>query len=160
MKISLFHAALVCLSLASIQAAHAANDVPVPPSCTPAVNQGIANLIASQTQSDVDNIMVCGTAVGNTRLQTGGPHGSHYVTTISVQLPNGQTVNVQVVTNDSLDGVITAQPNDQVFAYGQGYVMNGRWTAGVHDVHCSTHSGADNGWVAINGNKTPHSCPN
>jgi hypothetical protein len=55
---------------------------------------------------------------------------------------------------------VTAQVNDPVFAYGQGYVTHGRWAAGVHDVHCSTHAGADNGWVVVAGVKTPNSCPN
>ena len=142
------------------QAALAAKDVPVPASCTPDVNQGMASLIASQTTQDVDNIMVCGVATQDTTFRRGGPHGSHHITTISAQLPNGQTVSVQVVTNDSLDGVVTARANDPVFAYGQGYLMHGLWVAGVHDVHCSTHAGADNGWVVVAGVKTPKSCPN
>ena len=146
--------------LSAAQAAVAAKDVPVPASCTPGVNQGIANLIASQTRQDVDNIMVCGVATQRTTVQSGGPHGSHHVTTISAALPNGQTVSVQVVTNDALDGVVVAQPHDPVFAYGQSYVTHGRWVAGVHDVHCSTHAGADNGWVVVAGVKTPKSCPN
>jgi hypothetical protein len=86
------------------------------------------------------------------------PHGSHHVTTISVQLPNGQNVKVQVVTNDDLDGVVTVSPNDQVDAYGQGYLTHGLSVAGVHDVHCSTHPGADNGWIVVAGVKTPSSC--
>jgi hypothetical protein len=31
--------------------------------------------------------------------------------------------------------------------------------AGIHDTHCSTHPGADNGWVVVNG-ENPESCPN
>ena len=141
------------------QPVFAASNVPVPSSCTPAVNQGIANLIASQTTEDVDNIMVCGVATQKTAFRAGGTHGSHHITTIAAPLPNGHTVKVQVVTNDSLDGVVTANPNDPVFAYGQGYVMHGRWAAGVHDTHCSTHRGADNGWVVVAGVKSPPSCP-
>lgn len=137
----------------------AARDVPVPAACTPQVNQKLAGLIASRTRRDVDNIMACGVATQPTRVQKGGPHGSHHVTTIAVQLPAGQTVNVQVVTNDDLDGVVTAQVNDPVFAYGQGYIAHGLWAAGIHDVHCSTHPGADNGWVVVAGVKTPKSCP-
>ncbi len=140
-------------------AAFAARDVPVPAACTPEVNQGLANLIASHTTRDVDNIMVCGIATQKSRVQRGGPHGSHHVTTLVVQLPNGQSVNVQVVINDDLDGVVTASPNDQVFAYGQGYLTHGLWVAGIHDLHCSTHPGADNGWVVVAGVKTPASCP-
>jgi len=144
----------------STAAAFAAKDVPVPAACTPAVNQGLSNLIASHTTRDVDNIMVCGIATQKSRVQHGGPHGSHHVTTLAVQLPNGQSVNVQVVTNDDLDGVVTASPNDQVFAYGQGYLTQGLWVAGVHDLHCATHPGADNGWIVIAGVKTPSSCSN
>lgn len=156
---------LICIAavMAAAFAGHpllAARNVPVPASCTPDVNAGIGKLIASQTRRDVDNIMVCGVATQKTRVQRGGPHGSHHVTTIAVQLPSGQTVNVQVVTNDDLDGVVVAQVNDPVFAYGQGYVSHGMWAAGVHDVHCSTHTGAGNGWVVVAGVKTPKSCPN
>jgi hypothetical protein len=152
---------LVMLSLCfSAAGAFAAKDVPVPASCTPQVNQGLANLIASHTTKDVDNIMVCGIATGKSRFQGAGQHGSHHVTTVAVPMPNGQTVNVQVVTNDDLDGVVIAQPNDPIYAYGQGYLTHGLWVAGVHDVHCSTHPGADNGWVVVAGKKTPTSCPN
>jgi hypothetical protein len=152
--------ALFLLFLFSAQTVFAANNVPVPSSCTPDVNQGIAALIASQTTRDVDNIMVCGVATQKTTLQPGGLHGNHHVTTVAAQLPNGRTVSIQVVSNDALDGVVIAQVNDPVFAYGQGYVTHGRWAAGVHDVHCSTHAGADNGWVVVAGVKAPKSCPN
>jgi hypothetical protein len=136
----------------------AAWNVPVPSRCTAQVNQGMADLIASGTRRDVDSIMVCGPAIERTRVHRGGPHGSHHITTIAAPLPNGQTVNVQVVTNDDLDGVVTAQPNDPVFAYGQGHISHGFWAAGIHDVHCSTHPGADNGWVVEAGVKTLASC--
>jgi hypothetical protein len=149
---------LVCLLL-TVRAAFAARDVPVPAQCTPQVNQRLADLIASGTRRDVDNIMVCGIAIEKSRVRHGGPHGDHHVTTIAAVLPGGQTVNVQVVANDDLDGVVTARANDPVFAYGQGYISHGFWAAGVHDVHCSTHPGADNGWVVIAGVKTPPSCP-
>lgn len=103
--------------------------------------------------------MVCGVATEKTRLQSGGHHGPHHITTISVQLPGGRTVNVQVVANDALDGIVTAKQGDPVFAYGQGYLTHGPWVAGIHEVHCSTHPGADNGWVVVAGVKTPKSCP-
>jgi hypothetical protein len=151
-------ALFVCLLL-TVHAASAARDVPVPTRCTPQVNQRLADLIASGTRRDVDNIMVCGVAIEKTRVRHGGPHGDHHVTTVSAVLPGGQTVNVQVVANDDLDGALIAQANDQIFAYGQGYISHGFWAAGVHDVHCSTHPGADNGWVAVAGAKTPQSCP-
>jgi hypothetical protein len=152
-------AILFTLALLAAQCAFAAKNVPVPSSCTPQVNQSLDNLIASGTRRDVDNIMVCGTATQKTRLQAGGRHGNHHITTIAVPLPSGRTVNVQVVTNDDLDGTVTAQVNDPVFAYGQGYIAHGPWAAGIHDVHCSTHPGADNGWVVVAGVKTPRSCP-
>lgn len=147
-----------CLLL-SFHPAFAARDVAVPTRCTPQVNQQIADLIASGTRRDVDNIMVCGIAIEKTRVRHGGPHGDHHVTTIAAVLPGGQTVNVQVVVNDDLDGIVAARANDAVFAYGQGYISHGFWAAGVHDVHCSTHPAADNGWVVVNGVKTPQSCP-
>lgn len=137
----------------------AQRNVPVPANCTPQVNQRLAEIIAAQTRRDIDNVMVCGIATQKTRLQAGGRHGDHHITTIAVQLPGSQMVNVQVVTNDDLDGIVTARVNDPVYAYGQAYVSHGPWAAGVHDVHCSTHSGADNGWVVVAGVKTPRSCP-
>jgi hypothetical protein len=150
-------AVLVVLAFAAGPAL-AARNVPVPAHCTPQVNRGLADLIASGTKRDVDNIMVCGVAIERTRVRRGGPHGSHHVTTIAAPLPNGQTVNVQIVVNDELDGVVTARASDSVFAYGQGYIAHGFWAAGIHDVHCSTHPGADNGWVVVAGVKTPQSC--
>jgi hypothetical protein len=134
-------------------------DVPVPGTCTPNVNRGLQELIRSHTRRDVDNIMVCGIATQHSRVQSGGRHGSHHIIPLTVNLPDDGQVQVQVVINDSLDGPVSANANDKVFAYGQGYIAHGPWAAGVHDVHCSTHAGADNGWVVINGNKTPNSCP-
>ena len=152
-------ASLLVLLLATVRPVFAAKDVPVPAACTPTVNEGLANLIASHTTQDVDNIMACGIATAPTQYRPGGPHGGHHITTISVQLPAGASVNVQIVTNDALDGIVTAKANDPVFAYGQGYNTHGQWVAGIHDVHCSTHVGADNGWVVVAGVKTPKSCP-
>src|SRR5882672_11122216 len=103
----------------------AANDVPVPAHCTPQVNQKLVDLISQRPKQNVDNVMACGIATQNTQVRRGGPHGSHHITTIAVKLPDGQTVNVQIVTNDDLDGPVTAQANDPVFAYGQGYIANG-----------------------------------
>ena len=159
MKTAIRYVALFIVAFA-VRPVLAARNIPVPARCTPQVNQRLADLIASGTRRDVDNIMACGVAIEKTRVRRGGPHGSHHITTIAAQLPNGQTVNVQIVANDDLDGVVTAQANDPVFAYGQGYVSHGFLAAGIHDVHCSTHPGADNGWVVIAGVKTPPSCPN
>ena len=154
------HRLVVALGLLALTpiAAFGAKNVPPPAACTPQVNQGLQNLIISRTTKDVDNIMVCGDAVGKTLLQGGGPHGSHHVITLSVQLPNGNTDRVQVVINDALDGVVTASPGDHVAAYGQGYITHGQAQAGVHDVHCSTHPTANNGWVYINGKLATPSC--
>jgi hypothetical protein len=158
MKITVFFALLFALGDA-VPSARAARNVPVPAQCTPAVNQDLANLIASNTRRDVDNIMACGVAIEKTRIRRGGPHGDHHVTTISAPLPSGQPVHVQIVTNDDLDGPVIAREGDPVFAYGQGYVAHGFWSAGIHDAHCSTHPRADNGWIVIAGVKTPAACP-
>ena len=56
--------------------AHAANDVPVPQSCTAQVNQKLAELLAQPPGGTVDNVMVCGTTISPSRTQAGGPHGS------------------------------------------------------------------------------------
>jgi len=132
-------------------------DVPVPRSCSPQVNSRLQQMISDQSRSYVENVMVCGTAEG-TRVNSGGRHGSHHIITVDAQLPQGNTVRVQIAINDSLDGAVSAARGEQVFAYGQGYISGGGWAAGIHDVHCSTHRTADNGWVVVNGTKTPASC--
>ena len=154
-----FGLGVLAVLLASGGAAIAQRDVPVPATCTPQVNAGLARLIAEHPTRNVDNVMACGVATQKTRVQHGGPHGSHHVTTIAAPLPNGQTVNVQIVSNDDLDGPVVAQGNDSVIAYGQGYISHGLWAAGIHDTHCSTHRGADNGWVVVAGVKAPKNCP-
>ena len=139
----------------------AANDVPVPASCTAQVNQRLADLVAQHGQGTVDNVMVCGTTISPSRTQSGGPHGSHQVLPLLVNLPGSGTQLVEVVTNDDLDGVVTAPKGAAVFAYGQAFFPSrGRFAAGIHDVHCATHRGADNGWVVVNGSKAPASCSN
>lgn len=132
-------------------------DVPVPSSCTPQVNQNLYQMIQHQPRGYEENVMVCGTAV-KTTVNSGGRHGSHHIITLSVRLPDNGNVRVEVAINDSLDGPVTARPGQQVFAYGQGYIAHGAWVAGIHDVHCATHRSADNGWVVIDGAKTPSSC--
>ncbi len=139
--------------------AGAATDVPVPASCTPAVNAGLANLLASHPAQPVDNVMVCGVTVSSSRTQRGGPHGNHEILPLRVTLPDGSVRLVEVVTNDDLDGVVTAPAQVPVFALGQAFFPSGgRFVAGVHDVHCATHAGADNGWVVVSGTKYPASC--
>ena len=135
-------------------------DVAVPASCTPEVNQKLAGLLAAQTTEYVDNVMVCGTTVSPSRTQRGGEHGSHAVLPLLVNLPGAGAKLVEVVTNDDLDGAVTAPKGALVYAYGQAFFDQGsRFVAGIHDVHCSTHRTADNGWVVVDGQKSPASCP-
>ncbi len=136
-------------------------DVPVPSRCTPSVNQKLFDLLSSGTHRDVDNVMVCGTTTGRSYTHGGGPHGNHEILPLTVKMPDGSSRAVEVVINDELDGVVTAPADASVFAYGQAFLpSSGRYVAGLHDVHCSTHRGADNGWVVVNGVKHPTSCPN
>jgi hypothetical protein len=131
----------------------------VPTSCTPEVNQKLAGLLAQQTQGNVDNVMVCGTTISPSRTQRGGRHGSHEILPLLVNLPGAGSKLVEVVINDELDGVVTAPKGAQVYAYGQAFFDQGsRFAAGIHDVHCSTHRTADNGWVVVDGQKSPASC--
>jgi hypothetical protein len=135
-------------------------DVAVPQSCTPEVNQKLAALLAQETQNNVDNVMVCGTTISPSRTQRGGEHGSHEVLPLLVNLPGAGSKLVEVVTNDDLDGAVTAPKGAQVYAYGQAFFDRGsRFVAGIHDVHCSTHRTADNGWVVVDGQKSPTTCP-
>jgi hypothetical protein len=137
----------------------AATDVPVPNACTPQVNQKLATLLGSGTRHNVDNVMVCGVTISPSRRTRGGRHGAHDILPVLAKLPDGSTKLVQVVVNEDLDGRVTAPKGAAVFAFGQAFFDNtGRFAAGIHDVHCSTHRGADNGWVVINGNKTPKTC--
>ena len=134
----------------------AANDVPVPQTCNPTVNARLSELLHSGTKRQVDNVMVCGVATEDSRTQPGGPHGGHQVISIQAHFPDGSSKLVEVVTNDALDGVVRAHSHEEVFAYGQAFFdRTGRYIAGVHDVHCSTHNGADNGWVVVAGNRFP-----
>src|ERR1700728_775376 len=88
---TLLSVALCLLFLFVVQPAHAARNIPVPARCTPAVNQGLADLIASGARRGVDNIMACGVAIERTRIHRGGPHGDHHITTISAALPSGRS---------------------------------------------------------------------
>lgn len=157
MRIHFVLSAIISLAAYSSCAFAQGRDVPVPSSCTPQVNATLQQMIRSHSRRYVENVMACGIADG-TRVNHGGQHGSHHIITMNVTLPQDGTVKVQVAVNDSLDGVVSARPGDSVFAYGQGYIVGGPWAAGIHDVHCSTHPGADNGWVVVNGVKTPRSC--
>jgi hypothetical protein len=155
--VRLFLAALFA-GIAAVPAV-AQRDVPVPSACTAQVNQKLYDLLNSGQQRTVDNVMVCGTTVSSSRTQRGGRHGSHEILPLRAPMPDGQQRLVEVVVNDDLDGAVTAPVNASVFAYGQAFFPSkGRFSAGIHDVHCSTHRGADNGWVVVNGAKSPASC--
>jgi hypothetical protein len=135
-----------------------ATDVSIPSACTPDVNARLAQLIQAGTKQNVDNVMVCGITTKASRPQRPGRHGGHEILSLRVQLPGIGARLIQVAINDSLDGVVAAPSNATVFAYGQAYFDNtGQFAAGIHDVHCSTHQGADNGWIVVNGTKSPAS---
>jgi hypothetical protein len=142
---------LIVVAIAcSAISARGQRDVPVPARCTSQVNQKLYDLLSSGQRSTVDNVMVCGITLSSSRTQRGGPHGSHQILPLRVTMPNGDVRPVEVVT---------APVNASVFAYGQAFFPSGgKFAAGVHDVHCSTHRGADNGWVVVNGVKHPASC--
>ena len=145
--------------IGSCTAAYAQRNVPVPSRCTPQVNQKLYDLLSSGQRGSVDNVMVCGITLSSSRTQRGGPHGSHQILPLRVTMPDGNVRPIEVVTNDDLDGVVTAPVDASVFAYGQAFFPSGgKFPAGIHDVHCSTHRGADNGWVVVNGVKHPASC--
>ena len=144
--------------------ARAATDVPVPASCTAAVNAPLATLVTAGAPEQVDNVIICGTVTRATYFQSSrGAAGSHHVTSVAAPIATGGTLLVQIVTNDRLDGVVSAQTGDRVFALGQFYQTTVRqrpFAAGLHDTHCATHRGADNGWIVVNGDRWPKgSCP-
>ena len=137
----------------------AANDVPVPTACTPDVNGKLAQLIGNGGSRPVDNVRVCGITTSSSHTQRGGPHGDHQVIPVLVTFPDRSTHQIEIVTNDALDGKVTAPNKAAVFAYGQAFFdRTGKFAAGVHDTHCSTHRGADNGWVVVNGVRFPKGC--
>jgi hypothetical protein len=151
-------AVAIALLLAALPAA-AQRNIPVPRACTPQVNQRLATLLDSGQHRTVDNVMVCGTTISPSRHQRGRRHGAHEIFPLQVALPNSGVRLVEVVVNDDLDGIVTAPVRASVFAYGQAFFQSGgRFVAGIHDVHCSTHRGADNGWVVVNGIKHPVTC--
>jgi hypothetical protein len=146
----------ICLAILPL---HAAEEVPVPHKCIPQVNAKLQEVLSSGTHQPVDNVMVCGITIGPSRTQRGGRHGSHQILPLLVTSPDGRSHRIEVVTNDDLDGVVTAPAGATVFAFGQSFIpYRSSFEAGIHDVHCSTHRGADNGWVVVNGIKRPESC--
>ncbi|HWT04228.1 MAG TPA: hypothetical protein VN224_00595 [Xanthomonadales bacterium] len=153
-------AASLTTALAALGAcAPAATDVANPARCTPSVNDRLARLIAEQHADAVDNVMVCGTTIGPSRPQRRGRRSGHQLIPLRVPLADGGGYAlVEVVTNDDLDGRVTAPRGATVIAYGQYFRTTDRqrpFVAGVHDVHCATHRGADNGWVVVDGTKFP-----
>lgn len=158
MRSLLVAACSAALVLAGALHACAAQDVPVPSHCTPQINAQLAQIVASGRAATVDNVMVCGTTTGSSRTQHGRIHGDHQVIPLRIPVPGGSTF-VEVVTNDDLDGVVTARRGAHVAAFGQLYVpAHGRFVAGIHDVHCATHRGAANGWVVVDGTRYPSRC--
>ncbi len=137
----------------------AANNVPVPGTCTSQVNQKLSGLLSSGQQSDIYNVMVCGVTTQPSRTQRGGPNGDHQILSLRVAFSDGSTQLIEVVTNDGLDGKVTAPANVQVFAYGRAFFSNiKQYAAGIDDVHCATSRRADNGWVVVSGTKYPNHC--
>lgn len=146
------------LFLAAFVAA-AATDVPVPGACTPEVNQKLAGLLAGGHLKPVDNVMVCGVTTGSSHTQRGGPHGDHQIIPVLLTFPDKSTHQIEIVTNDALDGKVTAPARAAVFAYGQAFFdRTGKFAAGLHETHCATHRGADNGWIVVNGARHPNGC--
>ena len=127
--------------------------------CTPDKNQRLLDLLNAGEARPVDNVMVCGVTIGPSQTHFGGREGSHQILPLRVAFPDGSSKLVEVVTNDDLDGILSAPEGSAVSAYGQAFFdRTGRFAAGMHEVHCSTHRGADNGWVTINGQKFPKHC--
>ena len=159
MRMRSFFAAGLGAGLVALGACSAAaNDVAAPASCNAAVNAQLARLIDEHHDDPVDNVMVCGTTLGSSRPQRAGRHGGHQLIPLRVPVAPGRSALVEVVTNDDLDGRVTAPRGAHVAAYGQYFLTSERqrpFVAGIHDVHCATHRGADNGWVVVDGVKYP-----
>lgn len=137
----------------------AANDVRVPETCTPAVNARLSQLMRALPKEQADNVMVCGVTTSSSHNQKARKHGAHQIIPLLATMPDGSKRPIEIVTNDDLDGKVTAQKGDKVFAYGQVFFDNLHgFAAGIHDVHCATHRGADNGWVVVDGVKFPNHC--
>lgn len=150
---------LVLAFTLTLQTLWAAKTISVPSSCTPAINAKLAALVASGKKAAVDNVMVCGTTTRRSQYQPKGALASHHLHSVLVKFPDGSSNLIEVVTNDDLDGVVTSPAHAQIFAYGQAFFNARQFAAGIHETHCATHAGADNGWVVVNGIKHPTSCP-
>jgi hypothetical protein len=153
--VTLRHAVLAfaCAAIAA-SAGCARGDAQPPPSCTPQVNATLAGLIARDEPQPADGVMVCGTTLSSSRPQRGGPHGGHELIPVRAPLPGGTYALVEVVTNDALDGVVTAPRGASVVALGQYFHTSARqrpYVAGIHETHCPTHRGGAAGYVIVNG---------
>ena len=126
--------------------------------CTADVNAPLARLVHDGTTRPIDGVVVCGVTISASRTQSGGPHGDHQILVVRAPFPDGSRPLVEVVTNDALDGPVTAPAGAAVAAYGQYFAPRRRYAAGLHDVHCATHRGAVNGWVSVDGRRYPQSC--
>jgi hypothetical protein len=164
MKPSIFLALLFASTVAS------AATKPVPSQCTASVNTAYAAFVSAHTGGEAhqDNLMLCGHSLGPAYTQRAGRSGTtHHVLILSIPTASG-SMNVEVDTNDTLDGIVTANPGDLVYVYGQAYIDPGTHrrfgfttTAGIHEPHCATHRGADDGWIVIANHKYPeHPCAN
>jgi hypothetical protein len=130
MRIKLVLVMFISLGLWSSCTHAQRRDVPVPSSCSPQVNDRLQEMIRNHPKGYVENVMACGIATG-TRVNHRGQHGSHHIIALNVMLPQDGAVKIQIVINDRLDGVVSANAGDSVFAYGQGYVTSGPWAVGI-----------------------------
>jgi hypothetical protein len=162
-----FALAILALAIPSFAATK-----PVPSACNASVNAGMAAFIAqhqgSSQEAHQDNVMLCGTMLMDSFGQNAGRsgHGGHQVLLVSAPSSSG-TLTIEVDTNDILDSVVSAQKGDQIYVYGQAYLDPGTHrkrgftlAAGLHEPHCATHRGADDGWIVVNGQRYPKgACP-
>ena len=149
---------LAAAALALAACAGQAKEAAAPAHCDASVNAALGRLIDEQRDAPLDNVMVCGTTLAPSRPQRRGPHGGHQLIPLRIPLAGGRSALVEVVTNDDLDGRLTAPRGAHVAAYGQYFHPSARqrpFVAGIHEVHCATHRGADNGWVVIDGTRYP-----
>ena len=90
--------------------AAAQNDVPVPSSCTPQVNQKLSDLLSSKPQNPVDNVMVCGITVSASRtLQNKKQNGSDDKQSARESAPGDQSAGQLVLAAKRRDS--SAQGN-------------------------------------------------
>jgi hypothetical protein len=141
---------------------------PVPAACTAEINAQLVRFLqdqASNPSAHQDNVMICGRALVDSFEQPASHTGTgaHQVTLLSIPTADGSNLTVEIVSNDSLDGIVKASAQDTVYAYGQAYITsssdirhgNIHPQLGVHDTHCATNSHMDDGWVVVNQTRYP-----